>query len=145
MLPTMAMTNWIWLLVVPFDLIILDVLLPPRFGVEVARSLRQRGFYTPVLMLTARDAVEDRVRGLDSGADDYLTKPFAFSESLARIRAPLRREPDTPITPAKSPISPWIWPCIAWRVPGCRSPSRTRSTRSSNTCCATRIARLRAP
>ena len=84
-----------WLLVVPFDLIILDVLLPKRSGVEVARSLRQRGFHTPVLMLTARDAVEDRVRGLDSGADDYLTKPFAFSELLARIRALLRREPST--------------------------------------------------
>lgn len=84
-----------WLLVVPFDLIILDVLLPKRSGVAVARSLRQRGFHTPVLMLTARDAVEDRVLGLDSGADDYLTKPFAFSELLARIRALLRREPST--------------------------------------------------
>lgn len=84
-----------WLLVVPFDLIILDVLLPKRSGVEVARTLRQRGFHTPVLMLTARDAVEDRVLGLDSGADDYLTKPFAFSELLARIRALLRREPGT--------------------------------------------------
>jgi len=82
-----------WLLVVPFDLIILDVLLPKRSGVEVARTLRQRGFHTPVLMLTARDAVEDRVLGLDSGADDYLTKPFAFSELLARLRALLRREP----------------------------------------------------
>ncbi len=82
-----------WLLVVPFDLIILDVLLPKRSGVEVARALRARGFHMPVLMLTARDAVEDRVRGLDSGADDYLTKPFAFSELLARIRALLRREP----------------------------------------------------
>jgi len=84
-----------WLLVVPFDLIILDVLLPKRSGVEVARLLRARGFHTPVLMLTARDAVEDRVLGLDSGADDYLTKPFAFSELLARIRALLRREPST--------------------------------------------------
>lgn len=82
-----------WLLVVPFDLIVLDVLLPKRSGVEVARALRARGFHMPVLMLTARDAVEDRVRGLDSGADDYLTKPFAFSELLARIRALLRREP----------------------------------------------------
>lgn len=84
-----------WLLVVPFDLIILDVLLPRRSGVEVARALRHRGFHTPVLMLTARDDVEDRVQGLDSGADDYLTKPFAFSELLARIRALLRREPTT--------------------------------------------------
>jgi DNA-binding response OmpR family regulator len=68
-------------------------MLPLRDGIEVCTTLRKRGIRTPVLMLTARDAVEDRVLGLDSGADDYLVKPFAFSELLARIRALARREP----------------------------------------------------
>lgn len=81
-----------WVFVAPFDLIILDVLLPKRSGVEVARTLRGRGVHTPILMLTARDAVADRITGLDAGADDYLAKPFAFGELLARIRALLRRE-----------------------------------------------------
>jgi DNA-binding response OmpR family regulator len=76
-----------------YDLIILDLLLPRRDGIEVCRTLRTRGIATPVLMLTARDAIPDRVAGLDVGADDYLTKPFAFEELLARIRALLRREP----------------------------------------------------
>jgi len=79
----------------PYDLIVLDVMLPKRSGIEVSRTLRGRGVHTPILMLTARDDVEDRVGGLDAGADDYLTKPFAFSELLARIRALLRREPIT--------------------------------------------------
>src|SRR5213078_2900885 len=74
------------------DLVILDVMLPKRDGFEVLHDLRQQGFAKPVLMLTARDAVEDRVRGLDEGADDYLVKPFAFAELVARIRALLRRE-----------------------------------------------------
>lgn len=74
-----------------FDLVILDLMLPGRDGLEVLRTLRQRGLQTPVLILTARDAVEDRVTGLDCGADDYLVKPFAFAELLARIRALLRR------------------------------------------------------
>ena len=74
-----------------FDLIVLDVMLPGRNGLEILRALRQRGTATPVLMLTARDGVEDRVLGLDGGADDYLVKPFAFPELLARIRALLRR------------------------------------------------------
>ena len=74
-----------------FDLLMLDVMLPGRDGIEVLTTLRKRGTQTPVLILTARDAVEDRVLGLDSGADDYLVKPFAFSELLARIRALLRR------------------------------------------------------
>lgn len=76
-----------------FDLIILDVLLPGRDGFSVCRELRARGLAIPILMLTARDAIEDRVAGLDSGADDYLVKPFAFSELLARVRALSRREP----------------------------------------------------
>lgn len=74
-----------------FDLILLDVTLPGRDGVEVLRTLRSRQVVTPVLMLTARDTVEDRVTGLDAGADDYLVKPFAFPELLARIRAIVRR------------------------------------------------------
>jgi len=74
-----------------FDLVILDLMLPGRDGLEVLRTLRQRGLQTPVLILTARDAVEDRVTGLDCGADDYLVKPFAFAELLARIRALFRR------------------------------------------------------
>ena len=82
-----------WAGAAAFDLIVLDVLLPVRDGVAVCRELRRRGVRTPVLMLTARDAVEDRVRGLDSGADDYLAKPFAFSELLARLRALTRRPP----------------------------------------------------
>jgi heavy metal response regulator len=82
-----------WTDVAAFDVIILDVMLPVRVGIDVCRTLRQRGVRTPVLMLTARDAIEDRVRGLDSGADDYLVKPFAFAELLARVRALARREP----------------------------------------------------
>jgi two-component system, OmpR family, copper resistance phosphate regulon response regulator CusR len=74
-----------------FDVLILDVMLPGRSGLEILATMRGRGFKTPVLMLTARDAVEDRVRGLDAGADDYLVKPFAFPELLARIRALGRR------------------------------------------------------
>lgn len=74
-----------------FDLVILDVMLPGRSGLEIVRAMRQRGSKAPVLMLTARDAIEDRVKGLDAGADDYLVKPFAFPELLARIRALCRR------------------------------------------------------
>jgi len=74
-----------------FDLVLLDLMLPGRDGIEVLRTLRSRELQTPVLILTAKDAVEDRVLGLDSGADDYLVKPFAFPELLARIRALLRR------------------------------------------------------
>jgi two-component system copper resistance phosphate regulon response regulator CusR len=75
----------------PFDLVVLDWMLPGRDGIEILRTLRTRGSKTPVLLLTARDAVEDRVLGLESGADDYLVKPFAFAELLARIRSLLRR------------------------------------------------------
>lgn len=76
----------------PYDLIVLDVMLPGCDGLEVCRRLRQAHIVVPVLMLTARDSLEDKVSGLDSGADDYLTKPFSFPEFLARIRALLRRE-----------------------------------------------------
>ena len=74
-----------------FDLVVLDVMLPGRSGLEILRTMRRRGFKTPVLMLTAMDGIEDRVIGLDAGADDYLVKPFAFPELLARMRALLRR------------------------------------------------------
>ena len=76
-----------------YDLILLDVNLPGKDGLEVCRELRANGLTVPVLMLTARDAVQDRVAGLDTGADDYLTKPYAFHELLARVRAILRRGP----------------------------------------------------
>jgi DNA-binding response OmpR family regulator len=75
----------------PWDLVVLDVMLPKRDGFSVLKTLREDGLTAPVLMLTARDAVGDRVTGLDLGADDYLTKPFAFEEFLARVRALLRR------------------------------------------------------
>jgi two-component system, OmpR family, response regulator len=76
-----------------YDAIVLDVMLPGADGLEVCRSLRSEGVWVPIIMLTARDAVEDRVRGLDSGADDYLVKPFSLAELLARLRALARRGP----------------------------------------------------
>ena len=82
-----------------YDAIVLDWLLPDREGPQVCRDLRARGIATPIIMLTARDAVEDRVAGLNSGADDYLTKPFAFTELLARLQAVLRRS-----APARSVV-----------------------------------------
>jgi len=77
---------------VPYDLIILDVMLPGKDGMEVCRELRNCDIKSHIIMLTGRDAISDRIKGLDSGADDYLVKPFAFDELLARIRALLRRE-----------------------------------------------------
>ena len=74
-----------------YDAVVLDVMLPGRDGFSVCRELRTKGRWAPVLMLTARDAVEDRIRGLDAGADDYLVKPFSFGELLARLRALVRR------------------------------------------------------
>lgn len=84
----------------PYDIIILDILLPEMDGLSVCREIRQRDSRTPILMLTARDAIDDRVNGLDAGADDYLVKPFALKELLARLRAMSRRVTDLP----KSPI-----------------------------------------
>jgi DNA-binding response OmpR family regulator len=75
-----------------YDLIILDILLPQKDGLEVCRDLRRRRVHTPILLLTARDSVDDRVQGLDAGADDYLVKPFAMRELCARLRALLRRQ-----------------------------------------------------
>ncbi len=77
-----------------YDIVVLDVMLPVKDGCAVCRELRGRPFHGPILMLTARDAVDDRVAGLDCGADDYLTKPFDFKELLARLRALLRRSTD---------------------------------------------------
>jgi two-component system, OmpR family, response regulator len=76
---------------VPYDVVVLDLMLPGMDGVEVCRALRERDVWVPVLMLTARDAIDDRVAGLDAGADDYLVKPFGFRELHARVRALLRR------------------------------------------------------
>ncbi len=83
----------------PYDLILLDILLPEMDGLAVCRELRRTGNRTPVLMLTARDAIDDRVAGLDAGADDYLVKPFALKELLARLRALNRRSADVPKSP----------------------------------------------
>jgi two-component system OmpR family response regulator len=81
----------------PYDAVVLDVMLPDKDGLDVCRTLRRSGCWSPVLVLTARDAVPDRVAGLDAGADDYLTKPFSFAELLARLRALIRRgEPERP-------------------------------------------------
>jgi len=77
-----------------YDVIILDIVLPVKDGLEVCREIRRKGIHAPILMLTARDAVEDRITGLDAGADDYLTKPFDFGELLARLRALVRRRGD---------------------------------------------------
>jgi DNA-binding response OmpR family regulator len=76
-----------------YDILVVDIMLPGMDGLQLLRELRAEGIKTPVLLLTARDAVEDRVKGLDAGADDYLAKPFAFTELLARLRALLRRPP----------------------------------------------------
>lgn len=89
-----------WADAVLFDLIVLDILLPELDGLTVCRELRKRGVRVPILMLTARDSIDDRVAGLDAGADDYLVKPFALKELLARLRAITRRAADV----SKSPV-----------------------------------------
>jgi DNA-binding response OmpR family regulator len=83
---------------IPYDTILLDVMLPGRSGLAVLSALRSRGIRTPVLILTARDGVDDKVRGLDVGADDYMTKPFALTELLARVRALIRRASPEPVS-----------------------------------------------
>jgi heavy metal response regulator len=99
----------------PYDLLILDVMLPKLNGVEICRRLRAQRQSTPILLLTARDAIADRVSGLDTGADDYLTKPFAFAELLARMRALLRRGSPQPIPHINiadlelDPVSHRVW------------------------------------
>ncbi|MBD2178000.1 response regulator transcription factor [Pseudanabaena sp. FACHB-1998] len=86
-----------------YDLLILDWMMPEKSGVEICRAMRQKGDNTPVLILTAKDTLDDRVDGLDSGADDYLVKPFELRELLARVRALLRRAP-SPISPSNEPV-----------------------------------------
>src|SRR5271168_2926953 len=98
----------------PFDCIVLDWMLPGRDGLQVLSDLRRSGRITPVLLLTARDAIEDRVLGLESGADDYLVKPFAFAELVARIRTLLRRA--GPIEPLRKSISDLIMDLETRRV-----------------------------
>ncbi len=88
-----------WAETVDFDVMVLDLMLPELDGLTVCRELRQRGHRLPILMLTARDAIDDRVAGLDAGADDYLVKPFALRELLARLRALTRRAADSPKSP----------------------------------------------
>jgi two-component system OmpR family response regulator len=84
-----------WVAIANYDAIVLDIMLPGMSGLDVCRTLRARSVQTPILLLTARDAVPDRVAGLDAGADDYLIKPFAFPELLARLRALARRPAET--------------------------------------------------
>jgi DNA-binding response OmpR family regulator len=84
-----------------YDLIILDIMLPELDGISVCNKIREKKIETPIIMLTARDTIDDRIKGLDAGADDYLTKPFAFGELLARIRALLRREKTVKTTKLK--------------------------------------------
>lgn len=88
-----------WAVSTQYDVIVLDILLPEMDGITVCRELRSQGNRSPILMLTARDTVDDRVTGLDAGADDYLVKPFALKELLARIRALMRRTLDIPKSP----------------------------------------------
>jgi heavy metal response regulator len=88
-----------WAEAAPYDIILLDILLPEMDGLTVCRELRRRDNRTPILMLTARDALDDRVNGLDAGADDYLVKPFALKELFARLRAMTRRVADIPKSP----------------------------------------------
>jgi DNA-binding response OmpR family regulator len=97
-----------------YDLVILDVMIPGRDGFEVCRELRKSGQRMPILMLTARDAVEDRITGLDHGADDYLTKPFEFRELLARLRALLRRSGE--LRPAKIVVADLVLDTAAQSV-----------------------------
>src|ERR1700741_2952796 len=109
-----------------YDLVILDVMIPGRNGFEVCRELRKSGQRLPILMLTARDAVEDRVTGLDHGADDYLTKPFEFRELLARLRALLRRSGE--LRPAKIVVADLILDTAAQSVSraGTKGPMTTK-------------------
>ena len=110
-----------------YDAVILDVMIPGRDGFEVCRELRSAGMAVPVIMLTARDTVQDRITGLDSGADDYLIKPFAVTELLARLRALLRR--GRSVRPAKISVADLVLDTGAQRATrrdGC-SPSRPKN------------------
>jgi two-component system OmpR family response regulator len=119
------------------DLVVLDVMLPDLDGFDVARRLRSGGTRTPVLFLTAKDATEDKVRGLSLGGDDYVTKPFSLEEVIARIRAVLRRTSATGPPPARPGCGPptWSWTPRATRSGGPASGSS--SPRPSSSCSAT--------
>ena len=120
----------------PYEAIVLDVMLPGLDGFETCRSCARRGVWAPVLMLTARDGVDDRVDGLDAGADDYLTKPFSFAELLARLRALTRRggvERPTELVVGTSGSTP---PRGASGAATRRSRSRRRNSRCSRRSCA---------
>jgi len=120
-----------------YDVIVLDLLLPKVDGLTVLRGMRAAGLMTPVLVLTARDAVADRIRGLDAGADDYLVKPFAFGEFLARIRAlrrRVRRDFDPLLRAGQLTLDQttrrvrWVrlwWTCPRANLPSCRSSCST--------------------
>ena len=99
-----------------FDLVVLDWMLPGRDGIEILKTLRLRGTQTPVLLLTARDAVRDRVLGLESGADDYLVKPFAFAELVARLRTLLRRRVAEPLRQTLADLVVEVDKRRAWRA-----------------------------
>ena len=119
-----------------YDAIVLDVMLPGIDGFETCRRLRDDGVWSPVLMLTARDAVEDRVAGLDGGADDYLTKPFSFAELLARLRALARRGPvERPVLLEVGDLR-WTRPPARSGAARPRSRSRRRSSPCSRCSCA---------
>jgi len=117
-----------------YDLVILDVMIPGRNGFDVCRELRKSGQRMPILMLTARDAVEDRITGLDHGADDYLTKPFEFRELLARLRALLRRSGE--LRPAKIAVADLVLDTARKTFPGRAGVSRSppKNMRCSISC-----------
>ena len=117
-----------------YDAIVLDMLLPLMDGLEVCRQLRREGAAVPILMLTALDSVEARIRGLDSGADDYLTKPFAFGELLARLRA-LGRRGTRPLVPERLRMGELELDTRAHRV--LKRGRRSRSPRGSTRCWST--------
>ncbi len=120
------------------DAIVLDLMLPGYDGLAILRELRSRGFTMPILVLTARDSVEDRVRGLDEGANDYLIKPFAFAEFLARLRAVLRRDlPGRPLFLRAGDLEmDLLGHCV--RRGGLSSSSQAGSMSCSSTCCGTK-------
>ena len=116
-----------------YDLVVLDLMIPKLDGWEVLKRIRKNKNKVPILVLTARDTVEDKVRGLDSGCDDYLTKPFAFAEFLARVRALLRREKRRRNPSSRSGISPFPWSPTESPGRTRRSNSRAKNMPSSNT------------
>lgn len=122
-----------------YDAVILDIMLPGRDGLSILREMRAQGNHTPVLLLTARDTVADRVAGLDTGADDYLVKPFSFEELSARIRVLLRRTAQEPVSNLLQ-LADLTMDLNTRRSPAAIGKLRfhKRNTRCSNICCATK-------